>query len=263
MDGFSIPEPLQIATLVLIGTILGSAASALAHRVPRGISWIQGRSACPSCGTSLGGADLVPLLSFLFSRGRCRHCGAAIGWRYPITELVCAAWLVLLYLKIGMGWDYPFLALWGVVLVTLLWIDLDYQLLPDVLTFPGTLLGLAAALQWPGGAHHALLGVLAGSGTLWLLAWGYFRLRKIEGMGGGDIKLAAMFGVVLGWQLTVVALFLAALVGSLWGGLLIARGRGDGLTAIPFGTLLAPAAMVAFLWGDRWVVAYLSLFGRG
>lgn len=249
--------------LGLIGLVLGSAVSALAWRVPREISWVHGRSACTSCGHALGALDLIPVLSWLLSRGRCRHCGTRVSWRYPLTELLCAGWLILLYRHIGPGLDYPFLALWGVLLIALLWIDFDFQLLPDVLTFPGTLLGLAAVLQWPGGARHALLGVLLGSGLLWLLGWGYYKLRGVEGMGGGDIKLAAMFGVVLGWPLTLLTLFLAAAAGSLWGGILIARGKGDGLTAIPFGTLLAPAAMIAFLWGGRWVEAYLSLFPRG
>ena len=260
MDGLDIPQPLILFALALFGAILGSAASALAYRIPREISWIQGRSRCTSCDNELTARDLIPVLSWALSRGRCRHCGAKVGIRYPLTELVCAAWLVLLFLKIGFGWDYPFLAIWGVMLVTLFWIDLDHQLLPDVLTFPGTVIGLAAALQWPGGAREALFGVLLGSGVLWFLGWAYFKLRKVEGMGGGDVKLAAMFGVVLGWQLSLMTLFLAAFVGSLWGGLLMARGKGDGMTAIPFGTLLVPAAMIAFLWGSDWLGAYLSLF---
>ena len=104
------------------------------------------------------------------------------------------------------------------------------------------------------------MGVVTGSGLLWLLAWGYFKVRKIEGMGGGDVKLAARVGVVLGWQGALLTLFLSALAGSLWGGILMARRKGDGRTAIPFGTLLAPAAMVVFLWGDRWLDAYLGMF---
>jgi leader peptidase (prepilin peptidase)/N-methyltransferase len=115
-------------------------------------------------------------------------------------------------------------------------------------------------LPAPGGPHHALYGVLIGSGLLWLLAWGYLRFRKVEGMGGGDIKLAAMFGAVLGWKLTLLTLFLAALTGSLWGLWLMVRRAGSGQTALPFGTLLAPAAMVVFLWGESWMRAYLQLF---
>lgn len=253
--------PEQVTTLLaaMIGLIMGSAVTALSWRVPRGGSWLRGRSRCTSCDHVLGPIDLVPVLSWAWNRGRCRHCRARVAFRYPLTEVLCATWAVLLLGRIGAIPAYPLLALWGFMLVALMWIDLDFQLLPDVLTFPGTLIGVAAALTLPGGARHALLGVIAGSGILWLLAWGYLRFRKIEGMGGGDIKLAAMFGAVLGWQLTLLTLFVAALAGALWGGFLVVRGQGDGKTALPFGTLLAPAALVVFLWGDRWVNAYQAL----
>jgi leader peptidase (prepilin peptidase)/N-methyltransferase len=249
----------MLAIAGLLGVVMGSAVSALAWRVPRGRSWVSGRSACPSCGAILGPADLVPLLSFLGSRGRCRHCGTAIGWRYPLTELLCGAWAVLVLMKMGPVPALPFLALWGFLMVALMWIDLDFQLLPDALTLPGTLLALAAVLPQPGGPRHALLGIVVGSGLLWLLAWGYLRLRNQEGLGGGDIKLAAMFGAVLGWKLTLVTLFLAALGGSLWGLVLMLRRAGGGQTALPFGTLLCPAAMLVFLWGDDLVRGYLRL----
>ncbi len=251
------------AILGAFGLVMGSAVTAIAYRVPRDISWVHGRSGCPSCGAQLTARDLVPVLSWAVGGGRCRHCRAPIGFRYPLTELMCGAWAVLLYFRLGFGADYVLLAIWGFLMIALLWIDLDFQLLPDSLTFPGTLIAVAAALQWPGGSRHALLGVIAGSGLLWLLAWGYLRLRKVEGMGGGDIKLAAMFGAVLGWKLTLLTLFVAAFAGSLWGVTLMLRRSGDGKTALPFGTLLAPAAMVVLLWGDRWMSAYLELFGRG
>src|SRR5690349_82614 len=131
---------------------MGSAVTALAHRIPRHLSWVRGRSACPSCGHALGVRDLFPILSWASARGRCRYCGASVSFRYPLTELLCAAWALLLYHRVGLGWDYVLLAIWGFLMIALLWIDLDFQLLPDVLTFPGTLIGLAAALQWPDGA---------------------------------------------------------------------------------------------------------------
>ena len=248
-----------LALVAVLGLVMGSAVTALAHRLPRGLSWLRGRSACPGCGHTLGPADLVPLLSWLAARGRCRHCRRPIAPRYPLTELACAAWALLLFRHTGMTWALPLLGLWGFLLVALFWIDLDHQLLPDALTFPGTLLGVAASLAVPHGGWHAIQGMAVGSGLLALIGWGYLRLRRIEGMGGGDVKLAAMFGAVLGWQLTLLTLFLASLAGALWGAILIARRRGDGLTALPFGTLLAPAAMVAFLWGNGWVAAYLRL----
>ena len=252
--------PIAVA---VFGLVMGSAVTAIAYRLPRHLSWVHGRSACPACGHVLGFADLVPLFSWLSSRGRCRHCRARIAVRYPITEVLCAAWALLLFRQIGLGWDFLFLAVWGFLLIALMWIDLDFQLLPDALTFPGTLIALAAVLQWPGGARHAMLGMALGSGLLWLLAWGYYLVRRTEGMGGGDIKLAAMFGAVLGWQLTLLTLFVAALAGSVWGLVLMLRRQGDGRTPLPFGTLLAPSAMVTFLWGEAWFRAYFSaVFGH-
>lgn len=255
-----IPDSWAYPFVGVIGLIWGSAVTAIVHRVPRGISWARGRSACPGCGAKLGVIDLVPVLSYVLNRGRCRHCKSRVSPRYPVIELMCAAWALLLYRHIGPGFDYPFLALWGFLLIGLTWIDYDFQLLPDALTFPGTLLGMAAVLMTPGGARHAIFGVLMGSGLLWGIGWLYWKVRKVEGMGGGDVKLAAMFGVVLGWQLTLLTLFIAALAGSVWGGVLMLRHAGDGKTALPFGTLLAPAAMIAYLWGGKWMDAYLSVF---
>jgi leader peptidase (prepilin peptidase)/N-methyltransferase len=251
--------PWMQVLVTMLGLVMGSAVTALAHRVPRGLSWVHGRSACPSCRHVLGAADLVPVLSWASTRGRCRYCRARISWRYPLTEIACGVWALLLWQVTGPTWAYPLLALWGFLLVALFWIDLDYQLLPDVLTLPGTLVGVAAALTLPAGGWHAILGMALGSGLLALLAWGYEKVRHVEGMGGGDIKLAAMFGAVLGWQLTLLTLAIAALAGTLWGALLIARKRGSGMTALPFGTLLAPAAMVAFLWGAGWLNAYMRM----
>ncbi len=252
------PHTLILALVALLGLAMGSAVTALSHRVPRGLSFARGRSACPHCGRTLGVPDLIPVLSFVLQRGRCRTCGHPIGWRYPLTELVCAAWLVLLELRVGLSPDFVLLGVWGLILVALVWIDLDFQLLPDVLTYPGIAVGLAYALLQPEGWKRALLGIVAGSGTLALLAWAYWRVRRVEGMGIGDIKLAAMMGAVLGWEFTLLA-FLAAAAGSLWGLSLVLTGRGHGKTALPFGALLAPAAMVSLLWGPAWLFAYVAL----
>ena len=255
-------SPLLAVLAAVYGLVMGSAVTALAWRVPRRLSWIRGRSACPSCRTPLGPLDLVPVLSFAMARGRCRHCGTRIGWHYPVTELLCAVWAALLCLKAGPVWAFLPLSLWGFLLVALLWIDLEFKELPDALTLPGTVLGIAATLLALGvaaGAGHALLGIVAGSGLLWLLAWVWITFRHVEGMGGGDIKLAAMFGAVLGWELTLVTLFVAALAGSLWGVVLVLRHRGGLRSELPFGTLLAPAALVVFLWGRGWVDAYVRI----
>ena len=242
----------------LLGAIFGSGMTALSWRLPRGESWASGRSRCPQCGHVLGPLELVPILSWLATRGRCRFCGMPVSARYPLIELSCALWSVLAWLHVGI---VPMLApvlLWGYLLVALVVIDHDFQLLPDALTLPGTLLAVAAAMLGPG-ARHALLGILVGSGYLWLFAWIWATFLKREGMGGGDIKLAAMFGALLGPVGAFLTITLAAMGGALTGALLMARGKGGMRTELPFGTFLAPAAMAAFLWGEGWVAAYLGM----
>jgi leader peptidase (prepilin peptidase)/N-methyltransferase len=242
----------------LLGAIFGSAMTALSWRLPRGESWASGRSRCPQCGHVLGPLELVPILSWLASRGRCRFCAMPVSARYPLIELSCALWSLLAWLHLGI---VPMLApvlLWGWLLVALVVIDYDFQLLPDALTLPGTLIAVTAALLGPG-ARHALLGIAVGSGYLWLFAWIWSTFLKREGMGGGDIKLAAMFGALLGPVGAFLTITLAAVGGALTGALLMARGKGGMRTELPFGTFLAPAAMAAFLWGEGWVAAYLGL----
>jgi leader peptidase (prepilin peptidase)/N-methyltransferase len=181
--------------------------------------------------------------------------------RYPLIEVSCAAWSVLAWVQLGLVPELAPVLLWGWILVALTVIDLDFKLLPDALTLPGTVLAVTGALLGPG-PQHALLGMVAGSGYLWLFAWIWKTFLKRDGMGGGDIKLAAMFGALLGPVGAFLTITLAAFVGAIAGGLLMARGRGDMKSELPFGTCLAPAAMAVFLWGDRVVQAYLSLARR-
>jgi leader peptidase (prepilin peptidase)/N-methyltransferase len=250
---------LFIGTIVaVLGLILGSAVTALSWRVPRGESWVHGRSRCPACGHVLGVADLFPVLSWALARGRCRHCGTRVSARYPATELACGAWALLAWRHLGLVPELAPVLLWGVILVALVLIDYDVQLLPDVLTLPGTVLAITAALLGPG-IRHAMWGMIVGAGLLWTVSEVYFRLRKIEGMGFGDVKLAAMFGALLGGPLALLTIFLSAFAGTFAGLVIMARGRGDMKTALPFGVFLAPAAMIAYLWGDGWLAWYTSL----
>ena len=247
-------------SMFVLGAIFGSAVTALSWRLPRGRSWARGRSRCPSCDRELDPLELVPLVSWLVARGRCRSCHAPIAVRYPLIELACATWAVLAWAKLGFVPALAPVLLWGWVMVTLTIIDFDFQLLPDSLTFAGTLLGVAGSLLGEG-SRHALLGMVVGAGYLWLFAWAWTTFLKREGLGGGDIKLAAMFGALLGPIGAFLTITFAAFAGSLVGAWLIARGQGGMRTELPFGTFLAPAAMAVFLWGDRLVSAYVGLIG--
>lgn len=247
--------------LFAFGAVFGSAVTALSWRLPRQQSWVRGRSRCPACGHTLGALELVPLLSWILARGRCRSCGSKVSVRYPAIELSCAVWAVLAWQRLGLVPELAPVLLWGWMMVALVVIDVDFQLLPDALTFPGTLVAVAAALLGPG-PRFALLGMLVGSGYLWLFAWAWRTFLKREGMGGGDIKLAAMFGALLGPVGAFLTITLAALAGALTGALMMARGRGGLRTELPFGAFLGPASMAVFLWGGALADAYLRFIGR-
>jgi leader peptidase (prepilin peptidase)/N-methyltransferase len=256
-----LPTLFSLVTLAVLGAVLGSGYDRAVVAPAARESWARGRSRCTACGRMLGPLDLIPVLSWMFSLGRCRGCGTRVSARYPLMELACAAWAVLAGLRLGWTWALAPVVLWGVLLVALIMIDLEFQLLPDALTLPGTLLAIVASALGPG-LRHALLGMAVGAGYLWFFLWAWEKLLKREGMGGGDVKLGAMFGALTGPIGAFVTISLAAFGGSLVGGLMMLGKRGTMRTALPFGAFLAPAAMAAYLWGDGWVAAYLALIRR-
>jgi len=251
MDSGAMTESgLWQAGAFVLGLLLGSFLNVVIERLPRGESIVHPPSRCPRCKNRIRPWDNVPLLSFLLLRGRCRHCKKAISWRYPLVELLSGLLLWLLVRRVD---DPVLLVPQAVFLLSLLavaWIDLDTRTIPDVVTIPGVGLGLAASLFGPPGLAGAALGALSGGVSLWLVGALYEKATGVAGMGGGDVKLAAMMGAFLGVGGVFGAIFLASLAGSVFGILLIARGKGSRRTAIPFGTFLAPAAIALCLYGE-------------
>ncbi len=242
-----------------IGLALGSFLNVVIARLPRGESIVRPRSRCPRCKEPIAPRDNIPVLSFLLLRGRCRHCRKKIPWRYPLVELTAGILLVLLVSRA----EHPGLlvahAAFLLALVAVAWIDLDTRTIPDVVTIPGVGVGLAASLFGPPGFLAALIGAVAGGASLWLVGAAYEKTTGVPGMGGGDVKLAAMMGAFLGTGGVFISIFLASLAGSVFGVALIAKGHGSRRTAIPFGTFLAPAAVVFLLFGDSLLSWYRSL----
>ncbi len=237
------------ATLGMLGAILGSFIAALVTRWPDGRSVTQGRSACDGCGRTLRAVELVPLLSALVLRGRCRGCGAAISpvhWRIELAALaIGVAAGIVAPTPVGIAG-----AVFGWLLLALASLDLVAFWLPDRLTLLLALAGLASAAHGidPPIADR-LIGGAAGFGTLWLVAYGYRRLRKRDGMGGGDPKLFGAIGLWLGWQMLPAVLLIASMIGL--GVVLAAHLKGRVMTAdtvLPFGALLAIAAYPAWLF---------------
>jgi leader peptidase (prepilin peptidase) / N-methyltransferase len=250
----------------VLGACVGSFLNVVIHRLPRGESLVSPRSRCPSCETTIAWYDNLPILSWLLLRGRCRRCGTGISFRYPLVELLTGLVALALHARLGYSLEFLVAFYFACTLLAIAYIDLDFQIIPDVLSLPGVVVGLAAAPllhpgSWLDAIRAAALGALLGGGILFAVAWTYERATGREGMGGGDVKLLAMVGAFLGWQGVLLTLLLGSLVGSAIGvSIMIARGA-DAKLAIPFGPFLSIGAFVALFWGGAIVSWYLASAG--
>ena len=280
-------EPLIFLGLaVLLGLIVGSFLNVVIHRLPLMMEreWrsqcaelagqevpdnsdapfnlMVPRSRCPHCGHQITALENIPVLSYLFLRGRCSECKTRISPRYPIIEAITAILSAVVAWHFGFGWQ----AFAGIVLtwalISLTMIDLDHQLLPDQITLSFLWLGLLLAL---GNVfvdpHTAIIGAAAGYLSLWLVYHLFRLLTGKEGMGYGDFKLLALFGAWFGWQALPVVILLSSAVGAVVGiGMILLRGH-DRNVPIPFGPYLAAAGWLAMLWGHDLTQAYLGWAG--
>jgi leader peptidase (prepilin peptidase)/N-methyltransferase len=253
-------DQLGLLFAVVAGLCVGSFLNVCISRLPHRLSIVRPASRCPKCGRTLAWFENVPVASWIALRGRCRTCGTRIGITYPAVELVTAALFAGGYLVYG---PTPLLAVrlaFACAMIVLFVIDLQHQILPNAITVPGIAVGLACSLALPPGWRAAAIGAVAGGGILWGFAEAYYRLRGVEGLGFGDVKMLSMIGAFLGWQLALLTLVLASFAGSILGMGLIATGRGRAQTALPFGTFLAVGALVAAVAGDGILAWYLSRF---
>ncbi len=248
-----------IAAAAAFGAVFGSFLNVCIYRLPRSQSVVWPASACPHCGRLLAWFENIPIVSFLALRGRCRTCKGSIARRYPIVELLTAIMFAVAWWYYGPTTLLMSRLVFGSALIVLFAIDLEHHLLPNVITLPGIVAGLLFSLATEPGWLASVLGVLVGGGVLYALAEIYYRVRHEEGLGMGDVKMLAMIGAFIGWKLTLVALMLASLTGSVIGLLLIATGRGGMKHALPFGTFLALGAAAASTVGPAMLDWYLGL----
>lgn len=244
----------------LLGLVVGSFLNVCIHRLPRRMSLATPPSRCASCNTPVGWRDNVPVISYLLLSGRCRHCRAGISVVYPIVELVTAGLFLVHVSVLGLTALAAIRIVFACAMLVLFFIDLEHQILPNVITLPGVLAGLAASLVAPPGFLQSLLGALVGGGVLWAIAEIYVRVRGIEGMGMGDVKMLGMIGAFLGAPLMALTLILASFAGALTGVALMMAGRGDLQRRLPFGTFLAAAAVFASLCGQPIVDWYARFY---
>jgi leader peptidase (prepilin peptidase)/N-methyltransferase len=244
----------------VFGLVVGSFLNVCIYRLPRRESLNWPGSHCTSCNRPLSWYENIPLASWLVLRGRCRSCGERISAMYPIVEAVTGLVFVAGYLLYGAT---PLLAarlLFACAMVVLFAIDLRHRILPNVITLPGIVVGVVLSLFLPPGWRDSLIGVLIGGGVLYAIAEAYYRVRGIEGLGMGDVKMLGMIGAFLGWKLVLVTLVLASFSGSFIGIAMMMSGRGGMKAALPFGTFLAVGALIASVVGDRFLEWYLSFY---
>ena len=192
---------LMVVYFLLFGLALGSFMNVCIYRIPLKKSIISPPSSCPNCGEKIKFYDNIPLISYLLLLGKCRYCRHTLAWHYPVVEALSGLLSVALFIRYGLTYQYFLFLLFAAILVTISFIDLYHQIIPDVLSLPGIAAGWAISFI-PGNIVwlDSLIGAVAGGGFLFLVAFIYEHITKREGMGGGDIKLLAMIGAWMGWR---------------------------------------------------------------
>lgn len=284
---FGVPELFGIILIFVLGAAIGSFLNVVIHRVPRELSVVFPNSACPKCDSAIKAYDNIPILSWLILRGKCRGCKAPISWRYPAVEALTGLVFLLVYSQIGVTAFLPACLIFAAVMLSLIFIDAEHMILPNVITYPLVVFAFLARINYPvffGNAFFsdlnsvpavyfsgypewvaslaaAIAGALAGGGSLWLVGELWKRLRGVEAMGLGDVKMMLGVGAFLGWKLALLAIFFGAVSGALIGILVIAVKKDRDLQSqLPFGIFLGIGSVVSLLFGERLLTWYLSTF---
>ena len=254
-----------------LGAIIGSFLNVVIYRYPRGQSVVFPASRCPHCGTAIKPYDNVPVLAWLWLLGRCRTCRGGISVRYPLIELANGLFYLALFHRTGATLTFLLVAATVSMTIALIFIDLEIQILPDAIDLPGIGAGLAIGAIGAGASVteltlsfslvDSIAGALLGGGVLLAISLAYRVIRKVEGMGLGDVKMLAMLGAILGWEPLLMLLVLASVCGALVGGLVAARSPDGMKVALPFGVFLGLAFLVVLFFGADLAEAYLHLVG--
>lgn len=243
-----------LAYVFLLGLIFGSFLNVLIYRIPLKLSPEKGFSFCPACKHRLHWYDLFPLFSYIFLRGKCRYCKAKISLQYPIVEFLNALCFLLVYLVYGLSVETLLYMVCCSCLIVVTLIDFKHMIIPDRFNIIILACGLIALFAVPElGWLDRVIGMFAFSVPVFLLS-------LMGAMGAGDAKLLAAIGLLLGWKLTLLTFVFAALLASIFGIASMIKKKADGKLAIPFGPFISLAAIIAILYGQNIISAYLSLF---
>mgnify|MGYP000335853911 CR=1 FL=1 len=276
---------LLTAAALLLGLLIGSFLNVVVYRLPvmmqrewqaqakeillvpadtstPAFNLLLPNSSCPHCSHEIKPWENIPVISYLFLRGKCSNCKALISMRYPLVELACGLLSAFIAWHFGFTWQAGAMLLltWGLLAMSL--IDVDHQLLPDSLVLPLLWLGLIAnSFGLFTNLENALWGAIAGYLSLWSVYWLFKLVTGKEGMGYGDFKLLAMLGAWGGWQVLPLTILLSSLVGAVLGLIMLRLRNAETSTPIPFGPYLAIAGWIALLWGEQITSSYLQIAG--
>jgi len=251
----------------LFGLFVGSFLNVCIYRIPRKLSIILPSSRCPSCNSPIKPWDNIPILSYILLGGRCRFCKARISFRYPLVEFLNAVFYVGILWRFGFGWHILAYSFFCSALIVIAFIDLDFQVIPDRITLSGIPLGLiAGSFLLPDpfsrfsllGIKNSFIGMVTGFGFFYLVAFAGSAIFKKEALGGGDIKMMAMIGAVMGWKAVLLTTFLGSFTGAAFGiFLMVFKGEGR-MTRIPFGPFLALGAVITLFYAQEILSWYLG-----
>ncbi|WP_027339316.1 prepilin peptidase [Halonatronum saccharophilum] len=241
--------------IFIFGSIVGSFLNVVIYRLPAGKSIVFPPSECGNCGHRLGFLDLIPIISYLLQKGRCRHCGTKFSIQYPLVEFLTGLLFLALYWKFNLGIEFYLYLVLASLLISATFIDFKHQIIPNKLTYSGIIFGISSSLYFDHiGFRWALLGFLIGGGFLLLVA-----IASRGGMGVGDVKFAALIGTFIGPTQTFVGIILGALIGSVVGIALIVTKQIGGKDRIPFGPLIALGTLLMIFFGDSIIDLYWSI----
>ncbi len=283
----NIPELFAYIFIFIIGTAIGSFLNVVIHRVPNEESIVFPNSACPNCQKSIKPYDNIPILSWLILGGKCRNCQNPISPRYLIVELLIGFIFLLVYWSVGFNAFLPVILIFIAAIVSLVFIDAEHMILPNVITYPLLVFALLVRLVFPllFGADYfpdlkifplnqmrnspvwlvslvgAVLGALVGGGFLWVVGAIWKKLRGVDAMGLGDVKMMFAVGALLGWRLTLLSIFIGSFAGAVIGIFVIARQKEkDFQTQIPFGVFLGIGSILSLLFGEQIIHWYTNNF---
>ena len=250
---------IEIILIFILGLIVGSFSNVCICRIPKNESIIFPASHCPKCRSNITPKDNIPLLSFILLKGRCRNCKSKISVQYPAVEFLTGSIYLIIYLIYGLSIQSLIYIILSSALIIIAFIDLNQQIVPDVISLPGIVIGFIISFFVTYISFiNSALGVLVGGGIILIIGIAGSVIFKKEAMGGGDVKLAAMIGAFLGWRYMVISLFLGFFLGALAGIFLIISKIKSREDVVPFGPFIVLGSFITLLWGEKIISWYIG-----